>query len=234
MLQHSEELDITPVDFTEVETWCFKTYRVSGSGLNMELESELRSIVEPFTEALGTARRFSANHSADLAKAQRELDQELQVFNLNKIHTYNRGTLARAVAKARLYFSGINSCTATVWIDYTGITQADADCLPHHLQKTLYEQFLQGFKDLETLKYTNPEIFNQELQQCLKKTLQQFKGRKLTRATADQIHCAILNSGLIDKASDVKIDEDRYQGKYYFTIEIDHGPLHEKLISMSR
>jgi hypothetical protein len=65
------------------------------------------------------------------------------------------------------------------------------------------------------------------MQDMLRRTLAQFRGRKMTPDLADQIQKAIMSSGLIDGVSGIKTD---IVGKKYFTVEIDHGSAYHKTL----
>jgi hypothetical protein len=213
-------LDITPFTLEEIEKWVFRTYRVLFYNLDPALRSALREIVDSFVSA--------CNRSGNIGKIQAELDRELSVFNSSSMLFFNQGVLARAQAGAKLYISNIDgACAAKVWVDYTGITQAEADLLPRSLQRTLYDEYLQGFKSFEKTKYSNPRAFVEILKNIIRDTTRKFKGKPINKSTADQIRDAIVNCGLIDKAGETQRHLDSSRG-YYFTIEIDHGSLHKK------
>jgi hypothetical protein len=211
----SEAMDITPLDLTEVKQWVFRAHRVPLVDLDVELRETLRSVVIPVIE---TPVFYS------LEESQRELDYRLRTFNMDRMPHYNRGNLCRAEAGARVFPHGYE-----IWVDYTGISQVDADKLPKDLKLALYKEFLQGFTSLNNQKYTDPAAFTETLKKTVADALRRFKGQKLTRPTAEQIRQAIINCGLIDKASEICTDVGPYgYSVYYFTIEVDHGLLHPK------
>jgi hypothetical protein len=88
VLQPGEEMDLTPLDFTEVERWVFRTVRVTSLNLPEELRYRLESIVTPVVEAVSTVQRFSADHTANYDQARADLQRniDLESMSLTMVH----------------------------------------------------------------------------------------------------------------------------------------------------
>jgi len=187
-------IDVTPQDLDEVEKYVFRTHRVSGKQLEPDLRWAIEDIVDnicdPFYSDL---RKFEVD--------KQNVHAVFVDFNCNKIHKYTHGILATATAGFRLWLYN-GQVQSEIWVDYNGITQAEADRLPPQIRNALYSRYLQSYNRIRSRIESSEDQAKQIIEVSIKKALAKYIGQKNTpqtmAAVQQELERAILNTGLVD------------------------------------
>ncbi len=162
------DLDLTPLDLPELEQYLFQTREVLLQDLPEDLTGALVDIAQPICDVAN-----GSPGSMSVAEIQLIVDQALIPFNAHDIQEYSSGVLASLKAYITVYNPDFWSrpITYDAYVEYTGITQAEADCLPRHIVEPFYRKYLKGYSSLYGM---DANTFGKCIQQGLKPFLGQI------------------------------------------------------------
>lgn len=132
-------MDLTPFDLTEVEQWMFWSARVDFVNLSVPLKSALRGEFRTLKDQINTSYTLSKKIYPNLADTQAKLDNILRIFNVEHLPSYIKGILAKSKVVGRVLTP--HPLDLDIWVEYTGITQHEADRLPKSVQTALYSKY---------------------------------------------------------------------------------------------
>jgi hypothetical protein len=182
-------LDLTPIDLDELERYGLATFKCDRTLVSRHLE---RAIDEICYTAIGAVSSFTHDVTLEtILGCQNEVNRRLAEFNRSEISRFNSGLLARAEAEALVklehqteYHSAYISYE--FWVNYTGITQEQADALPKYVRDAFYTNYLRGWSS-----QTKAQLAMSQAKDAVGASLKTFIGKPMSRYLTDQMKVEI-------------------------------------------